>query len=233
MSKHTTRAEHPLVTVITHWIHVVALSVLIWTGFWIHRPWYQASFSTIRTWHLMAAFILVATGAARFYWAFFGRGSADLGETKRKRDFLHFMPERQNRHKTWQMIKYYLFLRKTHPCTAKYNPLQKVAYQGLGVAILIHMSTGLALWGPTSSWFSTATYWLGGPVTIRLIHYLAMWAFIVITVVHIYLTLVEAAWEIPLMFWWKERLPIKGVCVEDQYVPRAQRKQTTKTGGQS
>ena len=38
------------------------------------------------------------------------------------------------------MVAYYLFLRKTHPCTAKYNPLQKLAY---GAVLFVLLSLGL------------------------------------------------------------------------------------------
>src|SRR5665647_87557 len=79
MAKLTTRAEHPLSTVITHWIHIVALFVLIFTGFWIHDPFTSWSFHTVRYVHLFAAFFLVGTGVFRVYWGFFGQGSADVG----------------------------------------------------------------------------------------------------------------------------------------------------------
>src|SRR5665647_3126287 len=88
MAKLTTRAEHPLSTVITHWIHIVALFVLIFTGFWIHDPFTSWSFHTVRYVHLFAAFFLVGTGVFRVYWGFFGQGSADVGGTKRIKDCL-------------------------------------------------------------------------------------------------------------------------------------------------
>lgn len=221
MAKHTTRAEHPIAAVVTHWFHVVALAVLIVTGFWLHNPYADWSYGTVRHIHLWAAFFLVGTGIFRVYWAFFGSGSSDVGSGTKVKDYHWFFPEKENRGKTLEMLKYYLFLRKTHPCTAKYNPLQKGAYIMLGVAILIDATTGLALWHVTAGWFEPAVYWVGGLTAVRQMHYFAMWLFILITSAHVYLTLVEAPWEIPLIFWWKENEEVRIECIDDS--PRARK----------
>jgi len=184
MAKHTTRAEHPISTVITHWIHIVALLVLVFTGFWIHDPFTSWSFHTVRYVHLFAAFFLVGTGVFRVYWGFFGTGSADVGSTKKVKDWHFFFPQKENKGTFWEVVKYYLFLRKTHPCTAKYNPLQKLAYGALLFAIIIDAFTGLAMWHVTQPYFQPLTYWIGGTQMIRQWHYLAMWLFIVITAAH-------------------------------------------------
>ncbi|HLA83126.1 MAG TPA: Ni/Fe-hydrogenase, b-type cytochrome subunit [Thermoleophilia bacterium] len=204
MAVRTTRAEHPLAAVVTHWLHVVALFVLVWTGFFIHSPFYNASFALHRNIHLVAAFVLIFTGISRIYWAFFGEGSADVGSKEKICDCRFFLPDKLNRGKLWQMIKYYMFLRKTHPRTAKYNPLQKLAYLALLVAMLVMLVTGLEMWTHTKEFLQPLTYFLGGPLVVRFIHYFSMWLFMVVTATHIYLTFAETPWEVPLMFWWKE-----------------------------
>jgi Ni/Fe-hydrogenase 1 B-type cytochrome subunit len=214
MAKHTTRAEHPISTVITHWIHIVALLTLIVTGFWIHDPFTGWSFGTVRYVHLFAAFFLVGTGIFRVYWGFFGTGSPDVGSTKKVKDWHFFFPQKENRGTFWPMVAYYLFLRKTHPCTAKYNPLQKLAYGALLFAIILDAFTGLAMWHVTQPFFQPITYALGGTQMIRELHYLAMWLFIVITAVHVYIVAIEAPWELPLMFFWKEGQPVRMECVD-------------------
>jgi len=220
MARITTRAEHPLSAVITHWIHIVALFILIFTGFWIHDPFTNWPFHTVRYIHLFAAFFLVGTGIFRVYWGFFGTGSADVGSTKKIKDWHFFFPQKENKGTFWEVVKYYLFLRKTHPCTAKYNPLQKLAYGALLFAIIIDATTGLAMWHVTASFFQPMTYFFGGTEVIRNIHYIAMWAFIVITAAHIYIVLIEAPWEIPLMFLWKEGRPVEAECVDVRERPR-------------
>jgi Ni/Fe-hydrogenase 1 B-type cytochrome subunit len=214
MAKHTTRSEHPLTAIITHWIHIAALFTLIITGYWIYDPYAAWPFHTVRMVHLFAAFFLVATGVFRVYWAFLGSGSSDVGSAAKIRDWHFFFPQAENRGTLWPMIKYYLFLRKTHPCTAKYNPLQKIAYAFLGVAIFLDMLTGLAMWHVTAGFFQPLTYALGGTTAVRQLHFAAMWLFIVITAVHIYIVAIEAPWEIPLMFWWKEGAPVRQECVD-------------------
>jgi len=224
MAKHTTRAEHPISTVITHWIHIVALLVLVFTGFWIHDPFTSWSFHTVRYVHLFAAFFLVGTGVFRVYWGFFGTGSADVGCTKMVKDWHFFFPQKENKGTFWEVVKYYLFLRKTHPCTAKYNPLQKLAYGALLFAIIIDAFTGLAMWHVTQPYFQPLTYWIGGTQMIRQWHYLAMWLFIVITAAHIYIVAIEAPWEVPLMFFWKEGHPVRTECVDVRQRPKASKR---------
>lgn len=204
VSKHETREEHPLVALVTHWVHLVAMAVLIFTGFFIHSPFYNGSMAVNKTFHLIFAWILIATGVVRIYWAFFGAGSAPCCKREKTPDYKFFFPQKENRGKLLPMIQYYLFLRPTHPRTAKYNPLQKGAYVFLIVLILIQMTTGFELWTPTASFFSPLTYLLGGPVTVRAIHYLVAWLFIAIIALHIYLAAAESLHEIPLMFWWRE-----------------------------
>ena len=214
MAKKTNRAEHPLSTVITHWIHIVALFTLILTGLWIHDPFTDWKFHTVRYVHLFAAFFLVGTGIFRVYWGFFGRGSTDVGGGRKIRDWHFFFPQKENRGTFWPMVAYYLFLRKTHPCTAKYNPLQKLAYGALLFAIILDAFTGLAMWHVTQPYFESMTYVLGGTMAIRQMHYIAMWMFIVITAAHIYIVAIEAPWELPLMFFWKEGRPVRMECVD-------------------
>ncbi len=205
MAKRTTRLEHPFFAVFTHWIHVMAMAVLIETGLFIHSPFYAAPVSVHRTIHLVAGFVLVGTGIGRIYWAVFGRGSADIGSRKKIKDFHFFMPDRKNRGTLWPMVKYYLFLRKTHPRVQKYNPIQKIAYVALFLVMLLSLITGLEMWLPTRGFLEPLTYFLGGTLVVHIIHYFTMWSFIVITMVHIYLTVAEAPWEIPLMWLWKEK----------------------------
>ncbi len=44
------------------------------------------------------------------------------------KDYKNWLPQQANRHQLWPWIKYYLFLKKDHPISAKYGVLQKIAY---------------------------------------------------------------------------------------------------------
>ena len=144
------------------------------------------------------------TAVVRVYWAFMGPGTAAQGSRTRIRDYRHFGYQRENRGKTLETAKYYLFMRKSHPVGAKYNPLQKGTYMMWLVLIVLQAITGFALWTNTAEFFLPLTYAVGGPDIIRIAHYLIMWLFIVTTLVHIYLSLAEAPWQAPLMFWGRE-----------------------------
>ena len=205
MTEYTTRAEHPLIAIVTHWVHLITLVILVATGLYIHHPFWGMDFSHIRSVHLWAALFFVLTFAVRMVWAVVGGGSAAAGGNKRKRDFIWFMPEKGDIRVTWETVKYYLFLRKTHPRTAKYNPMQKGAYLVLIPATLVIGVTGLQLWQRTAHYLETLTYWMGGEVWVRTIHYAAMWVFILIAVVHIYLAMAETIFELPMMFFWRSR----------------------------
>jgi len=203
VTEHTTRAEHPLIAVATHWVHVVSLTFLIFTGFYIHYPFWGLDFSTMRTIHLIAALFFVLTFLMRMVWAVVGGGSAAAGGSRRIRDFRWFMPEKGDMRMTFATVKYYLFLRKTHPRTLKYNPLQKAAYLVLVPATLVIALTGLQLWQTTAHFLEPLTYWMGGPVWVRTVHYATMWVFILIAIVHIYLAIAETVFELPMMFFWR------------------------------
>ena len=201
----TSRAEHPIVAVVTHWVHLATLGILIWTGCWMHSPFYGASFHTVRTVHLWAALFFVIAGVVRFYWAIFGGGSSGVATDTRRRDFWWFLPGRGDLRLALQTVKYYLFLSKTHPHAAKYNPLQKAAYLALIPLFVLIVLTGLELWEPTASALLPVTYFFGGPVIVRFIHYIVMWLYIVIALIHIYLALAETIYQVPLMFAWQTR----------------------------
>lgn len=199
----TTREEHPLPAVIMHWAHLIALAVLIFTGFYIYSPFFAGFMATARSLHFVFMFVFIYVAIIRVYWAFVGRSAAP-GERRTIRDIRFFLPQPENRGKLIETIKYYLFLRQTHPRTAKYNPLQKGTYIFWLVLVILQAITGFAIWTPTMEFFQPLTYVFGGLMMMRIIHYLIMWLFIVTVALHIYLTLVEALPELPLMFWWRE-----------------------------
>ena len=207
MAGYTTREEHPLPAVVLHAVHLVSMFVLIFTGFYIHYPFFAGAMAAMRTTHFVAMFVLIATTVLRVYWAFAGRGSADPGSRRRVPDWKHFAPETANRGQMIETLKYYLFLRKSHPRTAKFNTLQKATYILWLILIAIQAITGFAMWQPTASAFAPLTYAFGGVMQVRVEHYLVMWLFIVTTMIHIYLSVAEAWVQLPLMFAWRETRP--------------------------
>lgn len=201
-----TREEHPLPAVLMHAVHLLSLVLLVFTGFYLHSPFFDGAMTWMRNIHFIAMWTFLFTTVIRIYWAFFGAGSAPPGSRHKHPDYKWFSPFRREGESTlWQTLKYYLFLRKTYPSVYKFNPLQKYTYLTFAF-ILVPLSalTGLMIWAPTQSFFEPLTYWLGGLAAMRGYHYLIMWAFIILVGIHFYLTLSEVAREWRMMFAWRE-----------------------------
>lgn len=201
MSPHyATREEHPWPAILMHWVHLISMVVLIYTGFYIHRPFGPGSMDLMRTLHFIFMFVLIFVAIIRVYWAFMGAGSAAPGSRTRVRDWRHFGRSPENKGQGLETVKYYLFLRKTHPRTAKYNTLQKGTYMFWLFLIVLQAITGFAIWTNTAALFEPLTYLIGGPIVMRMWHYIIMWLFIITSAVHIYLSIAEGARQLPLMF---------------------------------
>src|SRR5665811_112421 len=184
-----TREEHPLPAVIMHAVHAISLILLVFTGFYIHSPFFGGFMGYAESIHQVAMWTFVFTTVIRIYWAFFGAGSAPPGRRNKMRDFHWFSPIKHKGEGNFRdTLKYYLFLRKTYPSIYKFNPLQKGTYL-FWVFCLIPLTllTGLCLWAPTRSFFEPFTYWAGGLAAMKSYHYLLMWVFIVTAGTHLYL----------------------------------------------
>lgn len=183
--------EHPLPARIMHYVHLLSMVVLIFTGFFIHFPFLAAPMGIMRLVHFIAMYVLVINLVARAYWAFFGT----------PHDYREFFWSRQNRGTFWQIIKYYLFLQKKHPVTGKYNTLQKITYVFWALLILVQAYTGFSLYWPTVPIFASFVTLAGGLFYVRMIHFLVMWVFIATAGLHLYLVLAEDIVQLPYMFF--------------------------------
>jgi Ni/Fe-hydrogenase 1 B-type cytochrome subunit len=200
----TTREEHPPLAIIAHWLHAISMAVLITTGLYIYKPYYAGAMGINKLLHICFAFVVLLGALTRVYWAFFGSGSAALGSRRLIADYRFFGLEKGVRHKTIETIKYYLFLRSTHPTVLKYNPLQKAMYLFWLSLVGLMAVSGFSMWAPTQPFFLPLTYLVGGLAAMHEIHQFMMWVFLLTISIHIYLVFVETFQEIPLMFWWHE-----------------------------
>jgi Ni/Fe-hydrogenase 1 B-type cytochrome subunit len=201
--------DHPLPAVIMHWVHLVSMGVLVFTGFYIHWPFRfpWMTMGVAQYLHFIFMYIVMLDLAVRVYWAFFGGGSSlEKGMRDKEQDFRNFGPQAANRGQLAETVKYYLFLRKTHPRTGKFNSLQKGTYVFWAFLLLAQGYTGFAIYGPTYDWsfFQAGTTLVGGLMAMRTIHYLIMWVFILTTMIHVYLSVAEDAEAVPLMFLYRE-----------------------------
>jgi Ni/Fe-hydrogenase 1 B-type cytochrome subunit len=178
---------------IEHWVHVASIVVLIFTGFYIHWPFFGGGQeSQIMAWmrflHFVSMYTLIIGLAIRVYMSFFSRFDADW------KDFSII----QNLKGAPEMIAYYTFLRDEHKEYRKYNPLQAFTYLSWAGIIVLQALTGFALYsGDVFGLFSaqSAFGWvnrlIGGESFTRILHFLIMWYFIITAVVHVYMSLLQ------------------------------------------
>lgn len=186
--------EHPWPARIMHYIHLISMVLLALSGFYIHYPFYEGGMNLMRMIHFIAMYVVLVNLVVRIYWAFFGQS----------RDWRTFVYEKSNRGQFLPIIKYYLFLQKEHPVTGKYNTLQKSTYNFWFVLLVLQAITGFAMYWPTAPFFETLNAAVGTVQTMRLIHFLVMWVFIVTTAIHVYLSLAEEISQFFLMFFGVE-----------------------------
>lgn len=200
------REAHPMPFVVTHWINLVAMILLIVTGFSIHFPFWPEFMGIARGVHVFCGFVLFINCIVRVIMAFFVKSAPTGGTRKQVTDFKTWLPQADNRHQGLQWIKYYLFLKKDHPLSAKLGVPQKISYLCIPVLIILMFYTGLCLWAPTMNMglFAAGTDLVGGLMSMRIIHYFMMYVFICFMFIHIYLANIEGFAPTKLMFFHQE-----------------------------
>ena len=179
---------------VLHWLHVSSIFVLGLTGYYIGSPFVVIPSETAQTYlmgwvrgvHFIASFVFVIGFLVRAYWAFFGSHYAS---------WRYWIPADKKRLKLFgEQLKYYLFLKKDRPLVTGHNPVAGLSYTALGIMILVQALTGYALYAePTTSGFWRVGFgWLltlFGNQTLRLVHHLLMWLFVVFFIVHLYMAI--------------------------------------------
>lgn len=174
---------------LAHLINLMAIFLLIITGFYIYYPFAGGLMGTARYLHYLGAFVLVLNLVWRVYYAFFGQ----------HRDYYEYKPELG---KVLQVVKYYCFMAGAPLYRGRYNALQKLAYLAIPFLILYQACTGMALAMPDRlAGFVRA---LGGLANVRALHYFGTWLFISFVLIHLYMVFTEKPYQIKVMFFGKE-----------------------------
>jgi len=198
------KEAHPLPFVVTHWINLVAMVFLILSGILTHFPLIPASMGIARGLHVFFGIVIFVNCVVRVILSFFVKSAPTGGTRKTVKDYKTWLPQKDNRHQAGAWVKYYLFMKKDHPLGAKLGVPQKLSYLLIPILVVLMFFTGLALWGPTAGAFAGLTAALGGPMSVRLIHYVGMYVFIIFMFIHVYLANVEGTEPTKLMFFHKE-----------------------------
>ena len=176
--------------ILEHWIRVVAIAVLVFTGIYIHTPFIAGGpnstiMASMRFFHFVAAYTVVLGLVVRVYMAFKSTFDADW------KDF----SITENLKNIPDVLGYYLFIKGSHRDYRRYNPLQALAYLFTGFVIIFTAFTGAAIYHgrpflifPMES-FRWVNNLLGGESYTRIWHILAMWYFIVFVLIHVYLAI--------------------------------------------
>lgn len=187
----THEADHPMPAIIMHYVHLTCMVVLGISGLYIHSPFAPNLMGTMRVAHFIAMYIVLINLVVRIYWSIFGSA----------RDIRRYLPEKENKGKIIPIVMYYLFLKKKHPVTAKYNPLQKMTYVSWIVLLIVQGLTGFALYWPTVGFLSSLNTMVGGLLMMRMIHFLISWLFVLTVAIHVYLSLAEDVHQFLIMFF--------------------------------
>ncbi len=200
------REAHPFIFVMTHWINLISIVALIFSGFYIRYAFFPNFMGVARGMHFFFMYVILINLVVRITAAFFVKSATRLGSREVDTDIKNWLPQKLNRYQLVPWLKYYLFLKKEHPIGAKYGVLQKIAYIATIPLTLAAAYTGFAIYAPfmDAAFFTVATDAVGGPMNMRIIHYFLMWAFIVFTAIHAYLANIEGTDPSRLIFSWKE-----------------------------
>lgn len=200
------KEAHPTAFRVTHWVNLICMALLILTGFLIHFPFWGAVMGVARGLHVFCGMVLLANCVVRIILAFLLNSAPTGGTRNMVKDYKTWLPQADNRHQLGSWVKYYLFIKKDHPLSAKLGVPQKLSYLAVAVLILIMAYTGFCLWVPTSSWtfFAAGTSLVGGMMSMRIIHYFMMFVFICFSMIHIYLVFIEGTEPAKLMLAGKE-----------------------------
>lgn len=211
-----------------HWINAVCIFVLAITGYLISNPPILSSskeayelywFGTVRFIHFAFAYLFFFNFLVRLYWGFFGNRYA------RWNNFIPY--SKKYLKEAWNVLKVDIFQKDLKPdylCVG-HNPLAGFTYFLIFLSFLFQSISGFALYSNMSnSAFPRLFHWIiplmGGDFAVRRYHHLAMWFFIVFSIIHVYLVFyhdyIEGRGTASSMIGgWKfeseERLKIEGV----------------------
>ena len=178
-----------------HWINALGLLTLIVTGYLVGDPWSfgnergepydQYWFGIIRFTHFAAGYVVFFAFIFRFYWGFVGNRYAR---------WANFIPlNKAQLEDLWETVRVdILQLKLRGKISVGHNFLASLTYVGLFVIFLFMVITGFGLYASMSdSWIPWLFSWIvpvmGSDAAVRRWHHIFMWAFVVFSIIHVYL----------------------------------------------
>ena len=202
--------RHHAVVRITHWVNVIALTIMVGSGLRIfdaypafarkgesfccypfeHHPipvWltFGGWLAGARNWHFAMMWVLVVNGLVYLGFIYLHGEWRDL------------VPRRGIVRDAWQMVRFYVAARRDHPRQGKNNALQRLAYFAMPIVGVMAVITGIAIWKPVQ--LAPLTNLLGGYVWARYWHFWAMLLLVALSVGHIFMVFAVDPYSIPSM----------------------------------
>jgi thiosulfate reductase cytochrome b subunit len=187
---------HPLAVRITHWLNVLAVLIMITSGWQIYNasPLFGFEFAPQITlggwlagalqWHFAGMWLFALNGLVYLAYGILS------GHFRRK--LLPISP-RAVLHDVGQALRG----RLAHEDLSVYNAAQRAAYLALIVALVVMVLTGLVIWKPVQ--FYWLGQWMGDYEGARYLHFFAMAAIAFIVVVHVIMVILVPR-TFPTMF---------------------------------
>lgn len=189
----------PFLPKLLHFQHVTCMILLALSGLYIRFPgfifggWDNAR--TFMRWiHYVAMIIVTINLIWRLWYAFYSR----------QRDYREFAITKQDVVTAPKVLLYYTFIKPSKPHLGKYNVMQKMTYIMFAPLLVIQAFTGFALvTAPVLFGYSPREvlvgWWLGALAGstdlagwyMRMTHYVVNWLFIILTTIHVYLSVTE------------------------------------------
>jgi len=118
-------------------------------------------------------------------WLLVVNGLVYLGFIYLHGEWRDLVPRRGLARDAWEMIKFYLVLRRDHPHQDKHNAIQRLVYFSMPIVGLVAVLSGIAIWKPVQ--LSPLTAVFGGFVWARYWHFLAMVVLVALSVGHVFM----------------------------------------------
>lgn len=209
-----TYRRHHWVVRLTHWVNVVAVTVMVGSGLRIFNAYpafarrgetfccypfegkripgiftFGGWLGGARNWHFAMMWVLVANGLLYLAFIYLHGEWRDL------------VPRKGDIRDTKEMVRYYLHRRKDHPVQGKHNALQKTTYFVLPILGIVTVLSGIAIWKPVQ--LAPLTNLFGGYVWARYWHFVCMTLIVMLSVIHVFMVFAVDPYSIRSMITGK------------------------------
>jgi thiosulfate reductase cytochrome b subunit len=179
--------KHSLWVRIAHWINVLALAAMIYSGvliYWANRAYWPSLPNSVYT--ILGLDHKLATGLSYHFsvmWLFVANGFLYVLYMIFSGEWREITPRPDSLRGAFEVVLHDLGLSKQPLPSAKFNHAQRIAYTSVVAMGLGSVVTGLAIYKPVQ--LSIVTSLLGGYETARLIHYLLTIGYVLFLGIHL------------------------------------------------